>query len=146
MAYVGPRDGPNAGGSFRTASLRLSGTLVGALWGYAALLLGGGLGPGGRVDPSLNGGGTYWLLALGVVIAGVVRHSPTHAYGPLVAQFTSFIMVVNIRDVGDVQGDSKRWSYLRIETNVLGERNAPPAPPPLLAALCCVGWWCAALL
>lgn len=156
---MGPRDGPNAGGSFRTASLRLSGTLVGAMWGYATLVLGDGLEDDGRINPGRNGGATYWLLALGVIVAGIVRHSPTHAYGPLVAQvrppltpprithlsdrmlipflpalgtrmqFTSFIMVIPIRDVGDVEGDSKRWSYLRIEANVVG---APSAVVPLL--------------
>ena len=43
--------------------------MVGAMWGYAAVVLGGGVGSGADrgADPSRHGGATYLLLGAGVV-------------------------------------------------------------------------------
>jgi len=113
VAFIAPRENASkhAGGSFRTAGLRLFGTIVGAIWGFGSYAVVATL----DSSQQLRTGIALLLLAVGVFIFGLVRHSPRHAYGAIVAQFTPYVM-------GDMpMGASPRtWAYRRIEMNLIG--------------------------
>jgi hypothetical protein len=122
VAFIGPRaPSAAAGGSFRIASLRVGGTVLGALWGYAVAAATGGVAAAAPA-PALA------LLALWVLLAGFVRHSPGHAYGAVVAQFTPYVTADVPRRSDSAGADSggldvaaaRAWAYRRIEQNIVG--------------------------
>ena len=84
VAFVGPRDGHYAGGSLHLAYLRMAGTV----WGGVA-----GLGVVAACGGSMAGAAPLALLAAWVLLSGLARGSPRHAYGAMVAQFTPYILL-----------------------------------------------------
>ena len=113
---VGARASVHVGGSFHTASARLSGTMIGSMFAYFCLVV---------LRPSAHGhpGTLMVLLGLWAALLAVPRTSPKHAYGALVASFVPYIVVL-----GSTRGSSKNGStissrelaYTRIEQNLLG--------------------------
>jgi hypothetical protein len=118
VTFIGPREASAAaGGSFRIATLRVSGTVLGALWGYAVAAATGGVAVSAPA-PALA------LLAVWVLLAGFVRHSPGHAYGAVVAQFTPYVTADVPRGGGLNSAldstSAREWAYRRIEQNIAG--------------------------
>ena len=103
---VGGRDNLFSGGSFRVATSRLTGTVLGAMWGYALLLLLGDA-PFGVVLP---------LLAAWTALFALVRASPRTAYLGLVAEFTPLIIALDSTRTSD----KRLFAYRRIEQNLIG--------------------------
>ena len=113
---VGARASVHVGGSFHTASARLSGTVIGSMFAYFCLVV---------LRPSAHGhpGTLMVLLGLWAALLAVPRTSPKHAYGALVASFVPYIVVL-----GSTQGsastgstiNSRELAYTRIEQNLLG--------------------------
>ena len=104
---VGGRDNLFSGGSFRVATSRLTGTVLGALWGYALLALFGDSAPFGVVLP---------LLAAWSALFALVRASPRTAYMGLVVQFTPLIITLDTTR----KSDKRLFAYRRIEQNLIG--------------------------
>ena len=116
VSFIGPRDGStkHAGGSFRTAGLRLTGTVIGAMYGFfvasawvfscsflritsaRTVLMFSPPPPVVTVGPNRTfdsqSPATILLLAGWVFVVGLARASPRHTYGALVAQFTPYVM------------------------------------------------------
>jgi hypothetical protein len=103
---VGGRDNLYSGGSFRVATSRLTGTVLGALWGYALLTILGDA-PFGVVLP---------LLATWSALFALVRASPRTAYMGLVVQFTPLIITLDTTRTAD----TRLFAYRRIEQNLIG--------------------------
>ena len=103
---VGGRDNLFSGGSFRVATSRLTGTVLGAMWGYVLLILFGDA-PFGVVLP---------LLAAWTALFALVRASPRTAYLGLVAKFTPLIIALDSTRTSD----KRLFAYRRIEQNLIG--------------------------
>jgi hypothetical protein len=103
---VGGRDNLYSGGSFRVATSRLTGTVLGALWGYTLLVILGEA-PFGVVLP---------LLAAWSALFAIVRASPRTAYMGLVVQFTPLIITLDSTRTAD----KRLFAYRRIEQNLIG--------------------------
>ena len=114
VAFIAPRDhaDKHAGGSFRTAALRLSGTIVGSIWGFMAYSVAASAHSVSRLQRELI---ALVLLAVGVFVFGLARFSPRHAYGAIVAQFTPYVM-------GDIPPGVllQHWAIKRIQLNIVG--------------------------
>jgi hypothetical protein len=114
VAFIAPRDhaDKHAGGSFRTAALRLSGTIVGSIWGFMAYSVAASA---HNVSPLQRQLVALVLLAVGVFVFGLARFSPRHAYGAIVAQFTPYVM-------GDIPPGValQQWAIKRIQLNIVG--------------------------
>ena len=114
VAFIAPRDhaDKHAGGSFRTAALRLSGTIVGSIWGFMAYSVAASA---HSVSPLQRQLVALVLLAVGVFVFGLARFSPRHAYGAIVAQFTPYVM-------GDIPPGVplQQWAIKRIQLNIVG--------------------------
>jgi len=122
VSFIGPREHStlHSGGSFHTASLRLAGTVAGALYGFFVYAFVDAL-------PAVAGGEqgrtglAMLLLAAGVFFLGLLRHSPRHAYGVIVAQFTPYMMADPLpTGAADVSGRPSAWAYRRVEQNLVG--------------------------
>ena len=113
VAFIAPRDhaDKHAGGSFRTAALRLSGTIVGSIWGYASYAIVGAA----TLDAFRRDAVALVLLSVGVFIFGFARYSPRHAYGAIVAQFTPYVM--GDRPPAEAP---QQWAIRRIQLNIVG--------------------------
>jgi len=113
---VGARSSVHVGGSFRTASARLMGTLIGSMFAYTALAL--------LRQSAHNHPGTLMVL-LGVwsTLLAVPRTSPRHAYAALVASFVPYIIVLGTSSAattGTTAINRRDLAYTRIEQNILG--------------------------
>jgi hypothetical protein len=110
---VGARSSLYVGGSLQTASARISGTLLGAMFGYFTMVVGN----------RLPLGGCMGILAAWCGACACVRVSPRNAYAALVAQFVPFIIVLGTYvapgDASEVQS-TRAYAYARIEQNLIG--------------------------
>ena len=103
---VGGRDNLFSGGSFRVATSRFTGTVLGAMWGYLLLILLG----------DAQFGAVLPLLAAWTALFSLVRASPRTAYLGLVAKFTPFIITLDITRTSN----KRLFAYRRIEQNLIG--------------------------
>jgi hypothetical protein len=110
---VGARSSLYVGGSFQTASARISGTLLGAMFGYFTMVVG----------HRLPLAACMAILAAWCGACACVRVSPRNAYAALVAQFVPFIIVLGTYvapgDVAEV-ASTQQYAYARIEQNLIG--------------------------
>jgi len=108
VCFIGPRALESAGGSYRLAAQRVTGTVAGAV---AASTLLAGLYPSGvNVTHHL-------LLALWVLLCSLLRSNPAAAYGVLVAIITPYICVLAS---AAPPPSLELWVFRRIEQNVIG--------------------------
>lgn len=137
VAVVGARESMYTGGSIRMASMRILGTVLGALFGYFVLVV-----VRKPMSAAVRSTAMLFLLAGWVAVLSKVRTISAFSYGALVAQFSAYIVVFSTPNAtagGDV---SEAVAWTRIEQNVLGEALAalcsvPPRPPVLLGGLRC---------
>jgi hypothetical protein len=113
---VGARSSVYVGGSLQTASARLSGTLLGAMFGYLTMALCGAAPLRGAAPL----GASLALLSCWCAGAAAVRVSPRNAYAALVAQFVPFIIVLGTTGAADAAQSAQQYAYARIEQNLIG--------------------------
>jgi hypothetical protein len=111
---VGARSSVYVGGSFQTASARLSGTLIGAMFGYFTM----------SVAHKAPLGVSMAMLAGWCAVCSCMRTSPRNAYAALVAQFVPFIIVLGSHvapgNADAAVQSTKAYAYARIEQNFIG--------------------------
>lgn len=113
VAMVGTREGEAVGGSFNAALLRMQGTVIGAMFSFAlVVLLSGDLASGA-------GAGRLILLAGFAFLTTYLRLNAEYAYAGIVAAFTAYVVALGIPDDADVQ-TARSYAHKRIEQNLLG--------------------------
>lgn len=113
ITMVGTREGEAVGGSFNAALLRMQGTVIGAMFSFAlVVLLRGDLASGA-------GAGRLILLAGFSFLTTYLRLNAEYAYAGIVAAFTAYIVALGIPDDADVQ-TARTYAHRRIEQNLLG--------------------------
>ncbi|KAL2634015.1 hypothetical protein R1flu_005494 [Riccia fluitans] len=92
------------GGSWRTASLRLQGTVLGGIYGYLALTV-----------TKNHSWANFLALIPWVILTTFVRYSPDYGYGGLVSGFTAAILIM-----GDFESDIRKYAMDRITETFVG--------------------------
>mmetsp|Transcript_38250 Transcript_38250/g.59691 ORF Transcript_38250/g.59691 Transcript_38250/m.59691 type:complete len:903 (+) Transcript_38250:1160-3868(+) len=108
VCFVGPRNLADSAGSYRLASLRLQGTVVGGMAGAVILL---------TIDTEKVGLLHYTAMTFWVFICAFWNISQTTAYGAFVAMLTPYFLAQSpVAAAADVE----TWVFHRIEQNVIG--------------------------
>lgn len=125
MQVVGARESKYTGGSLRMASMRILGTVLGALFGYFALVI-----VRNPMPRAARSAALLLLLAGWVALLSKLRTIAVYSYGALVAQFSAYVVVFSARASAsrdlDESAETEAVAWLRIEQNVLGTPLAAP--------------------
>ena len=117
VAMVGTREGRAVGGSFNAALLRMQGTVIGAMFSFALVVLVTG-GDEGVVAAGASVG-RLLLLASFAALSAFLRLNPEYAYAGVVAAFTAYVVALGIPDDADVAA-ARAFAHGRVEQNLLG--------------------------
>ena len=120
VAMVGTREGRAVGGSFNAALLRMQGTVIGAMFSFALVIVVTG-GEAGATNALALGAsiGRLLLLAAFAFASAFLRLNPEFAYAGVVAAFTAYVVALGIPDDADVAA-ARAFAHGRVEQNLLG--------------------------
>ena len=120
VAMVGTREGRAVGGSFNAALLRMQGTVIGAMFSFALVIVVTGGETGATHALALGASiGRLLLLAAFTFASAFLRLNPEFAYAGVVAAFTAYVVALGIPDDADVAA-ARAFAHGRVEQNLLG--------------------------